>query len=220
MIAVGNFKHVKILEPISLETVEFSGKRHYKTPVGVFPSVTTVTGWQKQQHFVKWRKENPEESKRVCDRGTNLHSLIESYLNNNEIELREQQTEHQLFRLMKSKIDKINNIHALETPLWSKTVGLAGRADCIAEYKKELCVIDFKGSTRSKRKEDIENYFLQACAYSLMWQDLTGEKCNKLCIIMGSEQGLCQVFEENVINYVKPLHECIKLYKKHNETVV
>ena len=220
MFAMGNFKHVKILEPVSLETVEVSGKRHYKTTAGIFPSVTTVTGWQKQKHFARWREENPEESQRVCDRGTKLHSLIELYLKNEQIEIGETETEHQLFRLMKSKIDKINNIHALECPLWSKTVGLAGRVDCIAEYNKQLTVIDFKGSTKPKIKEDIENYFTQAAAYALMWQDLTGEKCKKICVIMGSERGTCQVFEENVIDFVKPLHRAIQIYQKYNAAAV
>jgi len=61
---------------------------------------------------------------------------------------------------------------------------------------------------------------MQATAYALMWQELTGEKCKKMCIIIGSEQGTCQVFEEDVINFVKPLHKCIKIYQKYNETVV
>jgi len=217
---MGNFKYDKKLESISLETVEISGKRHYKTPTGIFPSVTTVTGWQKQQQFARWRKENPEESLRVCDRGTKLHGLIESYLKNEEVQVGETKTEDQLFRLMKPKIDKINNIHALESCLWSKTVGLAGRVDCIAEYNKQLTVIDFKGSTKPKIKEDIENYFVQATAYALMWQELTGEKCKKICIIMGSERGTCQVFEENVIDFVKPLHDAIQIYKKYNASSV
>jgi len=217
MLCVGNFKHQQNFSLEQIERVEINGNRYYQTPVGVFPSVTSVTGWEKRNEFARWRRDNPEESERVCSRGTNLHKIIENYLNNDQVAIEQDSKENELFLLMKKEIDKINNIRALETPVWSKTVGLAGRVDCIAEYKKELCVIDFKGSTRSKRKEDIENYFLQACAYSLMWQELSGEKCNKLCIIMGSETGLCQVFLENTIDYVKKLHNCIKTYKKYNE---
>jgi len=214
---MGNFEHQINFRFNETERIEINGARYYQTPDGIFPSVTTVTGWEKRNEFARWRKNNPEESARVCSRGTNLHKIIENYLNNDEVSIETTTKENELFVLMKKEIDKIDNIHALESSLWSKTIGLAGRVDCIAEYKKELCVIDFKGSTRSKRKEDIENYFLQACAYSLMWQELTGEKCNKLCIIMGSETGLCQVFSENTIDYVKKLYNCIKTYKKYNE---
>ena len=64
-----------------LKEVTIDGKRFYETPGGVFPSVTSVVGWDKQNFFAEWRRKNPEESRRVLARGTKLHSLIESYLN-------------------------------------------------------------------------------------------------------------------------------------------
>lgn len=210
------FNHVISNVNVSLERVEENGQRFYKTPDGVFPSVTTVTGWEKKNFFSKWRRDNPEEAIRVCSRGNKLHSIIENYLNNNE-GLNENSNEVDLFRSMKPHIDKINNIRALESPLYSKILGLAGRVDCIAEYNKELCVIDFKGSTRIKNKDDIENYFLQAAAYALMWQERTGEKCKKICIIIGTEKGITQVFVENTIDYVKKLQKVISTYRKYNE---
>jgi len=210
------FNHVISNVNVSLERVEENGQRFYKTPDGVFPSVTTVTGWEKKNFFSKWRRDNPEEAIRVCSRGNKLHSIIENYLNNNE-GLNENSNEVDLFRSMKPHIDKINNIRALESPLYSKILGLAGRVDCIAEYNKELCVIDFKGSTRIKNKDDIENYFLQAAAYALMWQERTGEKCKKICIIIGTEKGITQVFVENTIDYVKKLQKVITTYRKYNE---
>ena len=211
-----NFNHVISSVNVSLERVEENGQRFYKTPDGVFPSVTTVTGWEKKNFFSKWRKNNPEEAIRVCSRGNKLHSIIENYLNNNK-DLKENSNEVDLFRSMKPHIDKINNIRALESPLYSKILGLAGRVDCIAEYNKELCVIDFKGSTKIKNKDDIENYFLQAAAYALMWQERTGEKCKKICIIIGTEKGITQVFAENTIDYVKKLQKVISTYRKYNE---
>lgn len=215
---MGNFKHQKYDLPTSIEKIEINGNRFYKTPVGTFPSVTSVTGWEKRNFFAKWRKNNPEESIRVCSRGNKLHSLIENYLNNQQVLNENASTEEELFTLMKPHIDKINNIRALEVPLYSKILGLAGRVDCIGEYNKELCVIDFKGSTKTKNKDDIQNYFLQAAAYALMWQDMTGEKCNKICIIIGTETENVQVFVEKTIDYVKRLKKVITTYKKYNDT--
>jgi genome maintenance exonuclease 1 len=57
-----------------------------------------------------------------------------------------------LFNLLKPALDNIDNIAAIETPLWSKILGLAGRTDCIAEYNGKLSIIDFKASTKEKRK--------------------------------------------------------------------
>lgn len=220
MICVGNFKHHELVYTLdtSIERIELDGNRFYKTPIGIFPSVTTVTGWEKRNFFAKWRKNNLLESVRVCNRGNKLHALIESYLNNEQVLNENSSNEEELFTLMKTNIDKINNIRALELPLYSKILGLAGRVDCIAEYNKELCIIDFKGSTKTKNKDDIENYFLQATAYALMWQEMTGEQCKKICIIIGAETGISQVFVENTIDYVKRLRQVITTYKKYNET--
>ena len=211
------FNHKFIELPSEIKEVEIDGKRFYSTPGGTFPSVTTVTGFEKQQFFAEWRKKNPEESKRVTTRGTKLHSLIENYLRNEPIDLEEVMPGNRaLFLLLKPELDKIDNILALETPLWSKTVGLAGRTDCIAEYDGKLSIIDFKASSKEKRKQDIDNYFTQATAYSLMFQERTGIKIDNFAILIACEDGLKQVFEGKPIKYVKELHKIIKKYRQAN----
>ena len=212
------FTHVNshLLEEISAVTDD-SG-RYYSTPKGKLPSVTTVTGFKKSKFFAKWRAENPKEAKRVTNRGNTFHSLIEDYLNN-EFEIERDKGEVrpdilELFLQLQPELDKIDNIIALEVPLWSETVGLAGRVDCVAEHDGELCIIDFKGATRKKRLCDIENYFLQATAYALMWQDRTGEEIKKFKILISCEDGEAQVFEGKPILYAKKLHETIEEYKE------
>jgi len=207
MIVIGNFHHLPPkIEPVNLERKEIGGQRFYVTPGGIFPSVTTVTGHGKKQFFAEWRKNNPAESERVCSRGNTLHSIIEKYLNNEKIDLSQYtENERDLFFTLKSEIDKINNIRCLEFPLWSKTLELAGRVDCIAEYNGDLSIIDFKGSTKPKFKKDIENYFTQATAYALMWQEMTNEKIKKIKILISCEDGTCQVFEEKTIDHILSL---------------
>lgn len=209
------FNHKFIELPSEIKEVEVDGKRFYSTPGGVFPSVTTVTGFEKQQFFAEWRKKNPEESLRVTSRGTKFHSLIEKYLKNEPIDLEEVMPGNRaLFVLLKPELDKIDNILALETPLWSSTVGLAGRTDCIAEYDGKLSIIDFKASSKEKRKQDIDNYFTQATAYSLMFQERTGIIIDNFAILIACEDGLRQVFEGNPIKHVKELHKIIKKYRQ------
>jgi len=140
-----------------------------------------------------------------------LHSKIESYILNEEIDM---SVDDELFTLIKKEVDHVNNILALEQPLWGKITGLAGRVDCIADYKKEPSIIDFKASTHPKKKVDIENYFCQAAAYSLLWQERTGESIPNIVILIANEQGFCQVYKEKVINFVEPLKKAIDTYKK------
>ena len=212
MIVIGNFNHNFYDIPKNcIEMKEFGEYRLYSTPDGLFPSVTTVVGWEKQKKFAEWRKKNAKESQRVCDRGTLLHSKIESYILNEEVNMDEND---ELFRLIKKEVDHVSDIRAIEQPLWGKITGLAGRVDCIASYKKEPSIIDFKASTMPKKKVDIENYFCQATAYSLLWQERTGEAIPNIVILIANDQGFCQVFKEKVINFVDPLKRAIDTYKQ------
>ena len=213
------FRHVEspLLEEISATTTN-EGGRYYSTPKGKLPSVTTVTGFKKSKFFAKWRAENPKEAKRVTTRGNTFHSLIEDYLNNEFVVERDKGEIRpdilELFLQLQPELDKIDNILALEVPLWSDTVGLAGRVDCVAEHDGELSIIDFKGATRKKRTSDIENYFLQATAYALMWQDRTGKEIKKFKILISCEDGTAQVFEGAPIQYTKKLYDTIQEYKE------
>ena len=214
---MNNFLHKPIEIDNKLKEVTIDGKRFYETPGGVFPSVTSVVGWDKQNFFAEWRRKNPEESRRVLARGTKLHSLIESYLNNEEIDFDNMLPNFKvLFNQIKPELDKIQNIVALETPLWSKTLGLAGRTDCIAEYDGKLSIIDFKASSKEKRKQDVESYFTQATAYALMFQERTGIIVENFAILISCEDGLTQVFQNKPIQYVKKLKNVIVSYNNNH----
>jgi ATP-dependent exoDNAse (exonuclease V) beta subunit len=215
------FNHIKVETKGDILTEENDVGRFYATPEGKFPSVTTVTGWEKRKFFAEWRRNNPEEAKRTTSRGNKLHSLIEKYLNNETLDKKEiDPFTLDLFIQLKEHVDEIDNIHALEVPLYSKLIKLAGRVDCIGEYKGELSVIDFKGSTRQKRKEDIDNYFLQATAYSIMWKERTGVPVKKLVIMISCEDGGPQIFESNPVDHVPGLKTSIERYEKEANATV
>ena len=216
-LSIKKFTHAPITIDGSLKEIYVNGSRLYETPEGIFPSVTTVVGHKKQQFFADWRRKNADESKRVTSRGTNFHKLIENYVNNEDIDFDEIHSGMKsLFYLLKSEIDKIDNIIAIETPLWSKTLGLAGRTDCIAEYDGKLSIIDFKASTKEKRISDIDNYFAQATAYALMFQERTGIIVDNFAILIACEDGIKQVFQGKPIKYVKSLKTLINDYRKLN----
>jgi ATP-dependent exoDNAse (exonuclease V) beta subunit len=204
----------------SIESVEdeINGRRYLCEGVH-YPSVTTVTGWEKRIFFAQWRKNNQAESKRVIKRGTNLHSIIERYLLNQDLKSKEIMPDVlDLFLQTKPILDQIDNIHAIEAPLFSRNLKLAGRIDCIAEFNGKLSVIDFKGSTRLKTEEHIENYFTQTTAYAIMWQELFGIPITNICIIITCETGEVQVFERNPVNYVRKLKKAIDTFRKdHHE---
>lgn len=212
------FTHVetKIFEDLSAETSDTG--RKYRTPVGDLPSVTTVVGWEKRKFFAKWRKENPHESKRVTSRGNHLHAMIEDYINN-ELDREKYDGEtNYLFNSLQPELDKIDNIHAVEVPLWSEATMLAGRVDCIGEYNGKLSIIDFKGSTNPKSKNAVLSYFYQATAYSIAWEERTGQRIDNFAILLVTDEGITQVFEGSPREYTKGLLNTIEKY--HADQVI
>ena len=218
------FQHELVSLNENIESVETPQGRRYKTPDGFFPSVTTVTGWKKRAFFAKWRRENPEESKRVLSRGTKLHSLIETYLKNDLTPTALAEVtgtnEADLFASMQQDIDRIGTIRAIEVPLWSKKVGLAGRTDCIGEFDGVPSVIDFKSSNYPKSEDAIQDYFMQATAYALMWQDRTGQELRNIAILIGVEDGGSQVFTADPREYVEDLVDAIRTYREEQAVTV
>ena len=214
-----NFNHIQ-LEKQELQRVEAEGKRFYMTPEGNrYPSVTTVTGHAKKAFFAEWRKNNPDEAKRVTVRGTRFHSLVEKYLNNEELDRKKINfADLFLFSQAECEIDKIDNIHLLETTLWSDVLKLAGRVDCVAEYNGKLSVIDFKSASKEKPASDIKEYFMQATAYAIMYQERYGKAIDNIAIIMSSEDGMVNVYQVDPMNYVRDLYDAIKEYQ--NEQVL
>jgi genome maintenance exonuclease 1 len=146
--------------------------------------------------------------------------MIEEFLNNDQPDFTNP-VGVDLFRSIKPElIQRINNIHAQEVPLYSKHLGLAGRVDCIAEFDGRLSVIDFKTSRRPKKKEWIKDYFLQACAYSIMWEERTQIPIDKLVIMVSVMDGDPEIYVEYRDNWDNELCSVIREYYGVNELEV
>ena len=196
------------------------GKRYYQLSDGIrLPSVTTVLGAMKKEAIMAWRAKVGEEvanaiSKKATSRGTNVHSMCEEYLNNEKLGVYMPDA-YEMFLSIRPYLNKINNIHYQEQALWSTQLGMAGRVDCIAEYEGELSVIDFKTSKRVKSHEDIEDYFWQTTAYSLMYEELVGMPIHNLVIIMAVEDNKPLIFKQKTEDHIEGLVKAINFYKKN-----
>jgi len=216
------FNYCPPIQIPELESVTYpDGKRYYLTPDGdKFPSVTTVVGSVKKKQIMEWRKRvGDEEANRVSrvasNRGTTVHTLCERYLNNESVGSDDIMPDaFAMFRSIRPILDDINNIHYQEQALWSKSLGLAGRVDCIAEFKGQLSVIDFKTSNRIKHEEDIEDYFWQCTAYALMYEELVGIPIHNIHIIMAVEGSKPIVFSKRTEDYISGLVKVIRDYNK------
>ena len=216
-----DFKHLNLHNFPDLKAKTTEQGRRYFVEGNAYPSVTTVIGEKKKDSILQWRRKVGEEeanaiSKRASTRGNKCHKLAEDYLSNKSLDrYRDDVLSLGMFHQIRPYIDKINNIHALEESLYSHTLKLAGRVDCIAEYDNELAIIDFKTSTKYKREEWIQDYFSQETAYAIMFQELTGLKVKQLVTIIATEQGTPQIFvKDNILEFVPILKEYIDYYKE------
>ena len=214
---ITNFNHIDIdLPKLSRHTID--GVRYYSVPdeeeLLKLVSITSVTSHFNKDIFVKWRKRVGNEeadriTKRATKRGTDMHTLVEYYMKNEELPEVPPISDF-LFKISKANLKRINNIYALEGSLYSKQLGIAGTVDCIAEYDGELAIIDFKTSAKPKPRKWIDHYFVQCMAYGCMLYELTGISVKKLIIIMACENGECVVYEErDKSKYIKLLTEYI-----------
>ena len=214
------FEHVDLnLPPIKRETID--GVRYYSVPdedeLIKLVSITSITSHYNKQIFLDWRKRvGNEEADRITKaattRGTDMHTLTEYYLKNEELPKVPPISDF-LFKISKGKLNKISKIRTLEGALYSKQLGIAGTVDCIAEYNNELAIIDFKTSKKPKPREWIEHYFVQAMAYGCMLYEMKGISVQKLVIIMACENGECVVYEEyDKSKYIKLLGEYIRKF--------
>lgn len=212
-------KSTQKLELPELKVIETAGKRMYVTPEGnKYPSVTTVTGWKKREFFAEWRRKNPEESKYALQRGNDFHTMIEQYLQNQEVNHHSDTGTQKLFEQIKPELNNINNILCQEVALWSDTLKLAGRVDCIAEYDGKLSIIDFKTSKKMKDEFEIEEYFLQATCYAIMLEERCGIPVSNIIILMSCADGSSLVFQQKPKKYIKKLMETLSLYTSENKS--
>lgn len=210
--------------PVLLEDLKSvthpSGKRFYTLPDGTsFPSVTTVIGAKPKPGIIAWRKSVGEEvANRICavacNRGTKVHELCENYLNNEPLGS-SMPDALQMFQSIKPILNNINDVWYQEQALYSKTLGMAGRVDCVGHYNGVLSIIDFKTSKKPKKVEDIGDYFLQTTAYAIMVKEMLGVTIHNSVIIMAVQDDEPLVFESKTKDHMKGLLESIQYYRKN-----
>lgn len=211
-----------------LETTRVNGKRHYVTPEGrVYPSVTTFL-----KHFDdgEWKKEwiakvgvdaAQAESLRCTTRGTAIHLALEKYLLNEENPERHAGQYRRMFNQIRRVLARrVTKVVCLEHALYSDILKIAGRVDMIGYWDGVLSVIDFKNSNRMKKKENVEDYFLQVASYSVMFQERYGLAPKQLVILNSTETGEkqdCQILIAQRDEYIPILKQRIIDYRKDND---
>ena len=191
-----------------LERVDTDIGRHYldsdNKPV---PSVTTVlSGTSKSKDgLIQWRNRvGDEEADRIIKQstyiGTAVHEAIEKFLNKEDWDDFDNSSDQILAKSISNKFikDALNGI----TEIWGLEVGLildnlyAGTADCVGLYKDIPTLIDFKTAKKIKKRDWIEDYFLQGCAYANAHNVMFDTDIQQIVILMVDRN---LIFQEYIV---------------------
>lgn len=214
-----HFSHVEFdFEAPKLTQVNENGTRYYVTPEGnKYPSITTVLSEFNRKAVFEWRQRVGEEeankiSKQASGRGTRIHKLCEDYLNNETLDFKTP-LDKEMFERFKSTLFRINNIYAQELRMYSDHLRIAGTVDAVASFDGKKSVIDFKTSRKPKVKENIENYFMQAAAYAIMFEERFQIPVSQIVVAIAVDDEDPQIFVEKRDDYVERLIYYRDLYE-------
>lgn len=169
-----------------------------------FPSVTKMLGETSDKSFLEaWKARIGEEEANRISResaafGDSLHTLIENHFLGLEQEPLPSGKLSFTFSNLQRKLKefKIETL-GIEVPMQSKVLRLQGRCDFICILNGELSIVDWKTTKDRKPKAWLNDYFLQATAYSLMFKEMVGELPKRLNLFLSNEF-ICQ-YETEVL---------------------
>ena len=161
----------------SCQQINLNGKRVYLTPDGdKTPSVTTILGATKDMtQLNEWRKRVGEENakqitKEAAGVGTAMHGNLERFLagldrmpGNNPVHVK---ANAMADRIIAEGLSKVNEVWAMEQSLYYPGL-YSGTTDLVGVYDGEPAVMDHKQTNKPKKKEWVEDYYLQLVAYIL-----------------------------------------------------
>jgi len=157
------------------------------------PSVTTILGdTGDKTALIAWRKRVGEaEATRISTEsaglGTKVHNALEKYIlgeewdtfgNNHVSVLAESMT-----KSMIDGMDLVDSLYGVEVGLIAQGL-YAGTSDAIGMYEGEEAIIDFKTAKKMKKREWIDDYFMQGCAYALAHNEMFESNIKKVVILM------------------------------------
>lgn len=197
-----------------LSRTSLNGKRVYQCPDGsAVASVTTILDSTKDKtHLIEWRKRVGEQTAtrittEAAGIGTRMHKYIEDYIANGEWSKPgsnpyAQQAFDMAQTVYKNALVDVNEIWGSEVGLYFPKI-YAGTTDCVGEYKGAPCIIDFKQTNKPKKKEWIEDYFLQLVAYAEAHNETYGTDIKEGHVFMCARDLTYQQFDITPLNYNK-----------------
>jgi len=209
------FLHKPVSFPYARQENRPEGRR-YVTPEGrAYPSITTILGSKPKEALEEWKKRVGErEASKICkqaaDSGTELHDALEAYLGNQSVPTLMPDVRMGVKRVQQFLDKNVTKVYALECPVYSDTLRTAGTCDFFGEMHGVPVVGDFKTTRSPKKREWIDDYFVQATFYAYAIWERTGIRPRRVVIMMTTLDGRFQLFDDHPVNWINKMQEVIE----------
>ena len=188
-----------------VKQINLEGKRLYEAPDGTkTPSVTTILSKTKDMtHLIAWKKRvGEQEAQRITTEaagvGTAMHNNLERFLigeerkpGNNLVHV---QANKMADEIIKNALCDVDEIWGIEQALYYPEM-YSGTTDLVGVYKGKPAIMDFKQTNKPKKKEWVEDYFMQLAAYALAHNAVYGTTINEGHVFMCSRNCEYQQFD-------------------------
>ena len=207
-------------------------ERHYDIGKEKLPSVTTILSATKsdeaKESIARWKAkvgENEATSVRdtAASRGSNMHQHLERYiLGTGHKDLTDEgQVAGDMAQVIIDKgLCDVSEIWGSEVTLYYPGL-YAGATDLVGIYDYEDSIIDFKQSNKPKRKEWIDDYFMQLGAYAMAHNYVYGSEITQGVILMCTPDNYFQKFQIKGKEFIKYQHRFLekvdKFYNARNK---
>ena len=182
-----------------------NGKRHYETPDGrSVPSVTTVLSATKDMtHLHAWRKRiGVEKAAQITQEsaniGTVMHSSLEKHVKGIERKpgsnLIHQKAHTMANIIIENGLTDVSEVWGSEVSLYYPEL-YAGTTDLVGVYKDAPAIMDFKQARKLKKKEWVEDYYLQLVAYAEAHNKMYDTQIDKGRIFICTQNNQFQTFD-------------------------
>jgi len=196
--------YVKAIEYHTLKQVNKNGKRVYETPSGTTPSVTTILSKTKDQTGLNaWKaRVGEQEAQRIVTEaagvGTALHNNLEKFLagerrvpGNNLVHV---QANKMADIIIENGIADVDEVWGIEQGLYYPEM-YSGTTDLCGVYKGNPAIMDSKQTNKPKKKEWVDDYYLQMAAYATAHNKVYGTDIREGHIFMCSRDLQYQQFD-------------------------
>jgi hypothetical protein len=168
------------------------GSRIYDVAGYRLPSVTTILGKTKDQKFLQdWiAKKGAKEAERIKNvssaRGTAMHKFLEHYIlgdGYDDLTGLGQEAKSMAEKVIEIGLAPVEEYYGSEVTMYYPGL-YAGATDLVCNHNGDEAIVDFKQSNRPKKKEWIEDYYLQIAAYAMAHDYVHESTINKGIIMV------------------------------------